>query len=125
MPLLGSSHGKGPEQDLPARHEKEEGKLAENFSIFKARFGPTSMSGGADIPEQTEEKLTQEDEADFDVAEDEEEEAAPEEPPEPEWPDLVNGPLNGTFDVTPYMGPSKFDYATYWPMKKVPKHMLI
>ena len=38
-------------RDLPAHHEKEEGKLAETFSIFKARMGPTSMSGGADNPD--------------------------------------------------------------------------
>ena len=98
------------EKDLPPHNEKEGGKLAEKFSVFKVRVDPEQDE---DLEESEEEKK-QEDEADFDVSDDdietndpkEEEEEAPEEPPEPEWPDLENGPLRGEgpFKVEPCMG---------------------
>ena len=75
-----------------------------------------------------------EDEADFDVTDDdvefeeseEDEEVPPEEPAEPEWSDLENGPLSGqgVCDVDPYAGESRLPYAAVWPVKKPMKIIL-
>ena len=124
-------------QELPSHNEKEGGKLAVKFSVFKVRVDPELTScgcGSADAPEEIEEKAEPDDEADFDVSEEdvqidpkeEEEEEAPEEPPEPEWLDLENGPLRGAgpFDVEPHIGKPRFECATVRPVKKPQKLML-
>ena len=58
--------------------------------------------------------------------EEDEEDAQPEEPPEPVWPDIMNGPLTaeGRFNVEPYTGDSRFPYAAVWPVRKPEKEIL-
>ena len=100
------------ELDIEPHNEMKSGKLPDTFSAFKKRMGP--MEGEESETTLGEEELEEEeskekdDEVDFDVSdedaefeeEQEEEEDQPEEPPEPVWPDIMNGPLTGARRTT-------------------------
>ena len=81
---------------------------------------------------EEEEPKEKDDEVDFDVSdedaefEEEEEEDQPEEPREPVWPDIMNGPLTGggTPDVEPYTGQTRFPHAPVWPARRPDKGIL-
>ena len=124
------------ELDIKPHHEMESGKLPDTFSVFKKRVGPKKGEESDTTLEEEEseeeEPKEKDDEVDFDVSdedaefEEEEEEDQPEEPPEPVWPDIMNGPLTGggTFDVEPYTGQTRFPYAPVWPARKPEKGIL-
>ena len=106
------------EMDITPHNEMESGKLPEIFSIFKLRVGSKDItdSGTSGEEEESEEEEPKEkdDEVDFDVSdedvefeeEEDDDEVQPEEPPEPEWPDIEVGPLTGegAFSGDPYIG---------------------
>ena len=127
------------ELDIRPHNEMKSGKLPDVFSVFKKRMGPKEGEESETTLEEEESKEEEpkekDDEVDFDVsdedaefeeAREEEEEDVPEEPPEPVWPDIMNGPLTGggAFDVEPYTGKSRFPYATEWPVHRPEKGIL-
>ena len=82
---------------------------------------------------EEEEPKERDDEVDFDVSDEDaefekeqEEEVQPEDPPEPVWSDIMNGPLTGggIFDVEPYTGQPRFPYAVVWPVRRPEKGIL-
>ena len=109
------------ELDIDPYNEMKKGKLKDTFSVFKKRVGPKEEEESETTLEEEEseeeETKVKDEDVDFGVSdediefeEEEEEDAQPEEPPEPEWPDIMNGPLTaeGRFDVEPYTGEPRF-----------------
>ena len=126
------------ELDIDPHFEMLSGKLPDTFSIFKRRVGSKEGEESETTLEEEEseeeEPKEKDDEADFDVTDDdvefeeekEEEEVQPDEPPEPVWADIMNGPLraDGPFDVEPYTGDPRFPYAAVWPVRRPDKEIL-
>ena len=126
------------ELDIQPHNEMKSGKLPDTFSVFKKRMGPKEGEESETTLEEEEseeeEPKEKDDDVDFDVSEEdaefeeepEDEEEQPEEPPEPVWPDIMNGPLTsgGTFDVEPYTGKSRFPFASVWPVRRPEKGLL-
>ena len=124
--------------DIKPHNEMVSGKLPDTYSIFKrgvgSKEGEESETTLEEEESEEEEPKEKDDEVDFDVTDEEvefeeekdEEEVQPDEPPEPEWPDIMNGPLKGegTFDVEPYTGDPRFPYAAVWPVKRPDKEIL-
>ena len=119
--------------------EMRDGKLKDTFSVFKKRVGPKKDEESETTLEEEEseeeEPKARDDDVDFDVSdediefeedEEDEDDVQPEEPPEPEWPDILNGPLTaqGRFNVEPYTGPPRFPHAAVWPVRKPEKEIL-
>ena len=110
---------------------------SDTLSAFKKRVGPKKGEESETTLEEEEseeeEPKEKDDEVDFNVSdedaefeEEQEEEDQPEDPPEPVWPDVMNGPLTGggTFDVEPYTGQPRFPYAAVWPVRRPEKSIL-
>ena len=126
------------ELDIKPHCEMKSGKLPDTFSAFKKRVGPKKGEESETTLEEEEseeeEPKENDDEVDFDVSdedaefeeEQEKEEEQPEEPPEPVWPDIMNGPLTGggTLDVEPYTGQTRFPHAPVWPVRRPEKGIL-
>ena len=110
------------ELDIKPHNEMVSGKVPETFSIFKRRVGSKEGEESETTLEEEEseeeEPKEKDDDVDFDVTDEDvefeeekdEEEVQPDEPPEPEWPDIERGPLTGggTFDVEPCTGDPRF-----------------